>query len=258
MAPAEVDRALAEWAGLDERALGRPWAFRGQTMDVRYALFRTLEDAQEAVVRVAARPMPESRRVLALAQRAFGDLRGLLIGLPDDLLDRIPGEKEWPLRETLRHIVFVERRYALQTLWAVERTDTDTMRIADDRLPALAGIDVAGGIAAILGRVADARAETQRTLADLPPAAMTRPTGWVKYDVDVRFRLHRFAAHLIEHTVQCEKTLAALGWRPAEGRQIVRRLTAGLGEVEALGGEADARAVERAIVERAASTAAAT
>ena len=61
---------------------------------------------------------------------------------------------------------------------------------------------------------------------------MTRPTQWVQYDVDVRFRLHRFAAHIMEHTVQSEKALAALGWRATEGRRIVRRLTALIGEVE--------------------------
>jgi len=31
---------------------------------------------------------------------------------------------------------------------------------------------------------------------------MARPTQWGQYDVDVRFRLHRIAAHLNEHTVE--------------------------------------------------------
>ena len=83
---------------------------------------------------------------------------------------------------------------------------------------------------------------------------MTRPTEWIHYDVDVRFRLHRFAAHLIEHTVQCEKTLAALGWPPTEGRRIVRRLAALLGEIEGLGGLAEAREIETRLVERFEST----
>jgi hypothetical protein len=72
--------------------------------------------------------------------------------------------------------------------------------------------------------------------------------------VDVRFRLHRFAAHLVEHTVQCEKALAALGWRATEGRRIVRRLTAVLGELEGLSALGDVAEVERRLVERSAST----
>ena len=98
----EFHAALSSFATLDEEALGQPWPFRGQPMDVRYALYRTIEDAQEAHVRVAGRPVPESRRILSFAQRAFGDLRGLLVGLPADLIDRAPAAGEWPVREVLR------------------------------------------------------------------------------------------------------------------------------------------------------------
>jgi len=244
------DATLEAAAALDETALARAFAYRDKKMDVRYALFRTLEDAQEAHVRVAAADHPESCRIMALAQRAFGDLRGLMIGASADLLDRLPREGEWSLRDTLRHILLVERRYALQTKWAIERRESDPMRIADDRLPTPALIDVTGGFREILGRIGEARAESNRWLHDVAPAAMTRPTQWVHYDVDVRFRLHRFAAHLIEHTIQCEKTLAALGWRPTEGRQIVRQLAALLGEIEGLGAVAEAREIERRLAER--------
>jgi hypothetical protein len=88
------------------------------------------------------------------------------------------------------------------------------------------------------------RAETNKRLGDVAPAAMIRPTIWGRWEVDVRFRLHRFASHLVEHTVQCEKTLEALAWRQAEGRRIVRRVTAALGELEGLGAGAEAREIE--------------
>ncbi len=124
------------------------------------------------------------------------------------------------------------------------------MRIPDGRMPALAQMDASGDVDTILARLGEARAETTRRLGDLPPAAMTRPTVWVKYEIDVRFRLHRFAAHLVEHTVQCEKTLSALGWRQAEGRRIVRRVTAVLGEIEGLGALTAVRALEAQLAER--------
>jgi len=246
----DFNATLETAAALDETALARPFTYRDKTMDVRYALFRTLEDAQETHVRVTAQPHRESRRILSLAQRAFGDLRGLLIGVHADLLDRKPREGEWPLRDTLRHVLTVERRYALQTKYAIERRDSDPMRIADDRLPTPAQIDVTGGVREILARIGEARAESNHWLHDLAPAAMTRPTQWVHYDIDVRFRLHRFAAHLIEHTIQCEKTLAALGWRPTEGRRIARQLAALLGEIEGLGAVTEARDLETRLAER--------
>ena len=253
----EFDAALSSFAALDEEALGQPWSFRGQPMDVRYALYRTIEDAQEAHVRVVGRPVPESRRILSFAQRAFGDLRGLLVGLPADLIDRAPAAGEWPVREVLRHMWVVERRYALQTLYALERADSDPMRIADDRLPTPAQMDVTGGIGEVLARLGEARAESNRRLGDVAPALMTRPTIWARYDADVRFRLHRFAAHVIEHTIQCEKTLAALGWQATEGRRIARQLAALVGEIDGLGAHAEAREIEHRLAERRASATAA-
>jgi hypothetical protein len=252
---AEVDVTLERFAALDEKELAQPWLYLGKPTDVRYALYRAIEETQEALVSAAARPHPESRRILSLAQRAFGDLRGLLVGLPPDLLDEVPRAEEWSVRELLRHIIVTEGRYAVQTRYAVERADTDPMRVAGDELPTPAQTDVTGSISEVLTRVGDARAETDRRLGDLAPAAMARPTQWVQHDVDVRFRLHRFASHLVEHTVQCEKTLATLGWRMTEGRRIVRRLTGLLGEVEGLGGQAEARAIETRLVERGRSLA---
>ena len=249
----DFNAALAGCGTLDEDALARPWPWRGRQMDVRYALYRTLEDAQEAHVRVSAGAHPESRRILALAQHAFGNLRGLLAGLPGALLDKTPRAGEWPLRETLSHMLAVEQRYALQTRYAVDRADGEPMLIPDGRLPLTAPANVGGEIDAILARLAEARAETNRWLGDVAPAAMTRPTVWGGYDVDVRFRLHRFAAHVVEHTIQCEKTLLALGWRQTEGRRIARCLAAVVGEVEGLGAVADAREVEARLAERLAS-----
>lgn len=247
---AVFDAALERFASLDEHELAQPWLFRDKTMDLRYALYRAIEESQEALVHASARPHPESRRILSLAQRAFGDLRGLLIGLPTDLLDKAPRPGEWSLREILRHIVLVEKRYAIATVYAVERADADPMRVADTNLPTAAQIDVPGGIGEILARLADERAETDRRLGDLAVSAMTRPTQWIQYDVDVRFRLHRFASHLVEHMVQCEKALAALGWPMTEGRRIVRRLTALIGEIEGLAGHAEAREIEQRLVGR--------
>ena len=72
---------------------------------------------------------------------------------------------------------------------------------------------------------------------------MTRPTIWARYDVDVRFRLHRFAAHVIEHTIQCEKALAALGWRANGGPAASSRQLAALDRrVEGLGASSQRRA----------------
>jgi transposase InsO family protein len=249
----DFDAALARCGTLDEDVLARPWPFRGRPMDLRYALYRTLEDAQEVFVRVSAGAHAESRRILALAQHAFGELRGLLAGLPEPLLDKAPRAGEWPIREVLAHMLAVEQRYALQTGYAVDRTDADPMRIPDNRMPPTAPAHVAGEVDVILARLAEARGETNRRLGDVALAAMTRPTMWMGHDVDVRFRLHRFAAHVVEHTIQCEKALVALGWRQTEGRLIARRLAGVVGEIEGLGATTEAGEIESRLAERLAT-----
>jgi hypothetical protein len=240
----DLNSALARIADLDEADLGRPWTWRGGKIDLHYALYGTLEEAQAVHVRACASPHPESRRILALAQRAFGDLRGLVIGLDPALLETPPRVGEWPVGETLRHLEIVERRYAIQTLYAVERSDADPVRIPEGRLPPIAPSAAGADWGELLARLGEARAESDRRLGDVAPAAMTRPTIWAQWEVDVRFRLHRFASHLVEHTVQCEKTLQALGRRQTEGRRILRRITAALGEIEGLGAGDEARAIE--------------
>jgi hypothetical protein len=251
--PGGIEAAITALATLDEAELGRPWRWRDGTVNVREGVYRLLEDAQGVYARTAAEPHPESRRILALAQGAFGELRGLLTGLPAELLDVEPASQQWPVRETLRHMLAVEVRYAIQTRYAVERADSDPMRIADDRLPTAPQMDVTGEVGAILARLGQARGETNARLGDLPAAALTRPSRWIDYEIDVRFRLHRFAAHIVEHTIQCEKTLRALDWRPTEGRRIARRLAGLLGEIEGLGAAAAVRELETRRIEHATS-----
>ena len=159
-------------------------------------------------------------------------------------LEEAPRPGEWSIGETLRHLRAVEQRYALHTLYAVERSDSEPVRIPDDRLPPTAPTASGGDLGVLLEQLEQARAETNHRLGDVAPAAMTRPTIWAHWEIDVRFRLHRFASHLVEHTVQCEKTLHALGWHQAEGRRIVRRITAALGEIEGLGALAEVRGIE--------------
>src|SRR5262250_2689919 len=154
----DYDAALTRCGVLHEEALARPWTWRGRQMDVRYALYRTLEDAQEVYVRVAAGDHPESRRILALAQRAFGSLRALLAGLPATWLDRAPREGEWSIQAIVPHVAAVEQRYALQTKYAVDRTDADPIRIADSKLPSLTPASAAADIGTLLARLGEARA----------------------------------------------------------------------------------------------------
>lgn len=200
-------------------------------MGSRYdLLFRTLEVEQGAVV--AARQTyrgSESQRILGLAQVAYGDLRGLLAGMDAASLDRAPAEGEWSARKTLEHTIGVERSYRANTRHATVRAENEPLTLPADRRPKPDPADIAGDGSAIAGRLGIRRAETDADLGTVTEAEMTRPSHWGALDegmdVDVRFRLHRFASHLVEHTIQVERALDAAAGPFGDARRTVRRIS---------------------------------
>src|SRR5439155_10382872 len=118
---------LRRIAAIPDDACGAPWDWldhSGLQLDVRNALYMSLLDEQEAAVADAASES-EAAATMVLAQRAFGDLRGLLASVQDDALDEVPLEGEWSLREVLTHVLEAERSYLKQTLYASKRSDAD-------------------------------------------------------------------------------------------------------------------------------------
>jgi len=172
----------------------------------------------------APRAPSEAARILSLAQSAFGELRGLLAGLDDALLDRAPAAGEWSLRETLAHAIGVERSYRTNTEYAIARTAAEPVLMPVERRPETDPADTTGGVLEILARFAVRRAETDSALASTRDADLARPTMWSGAEVDVRHRLHRFASHIAEHTNQCEKTVRALDAFGGDARSIAKRI----------------------------------
>jgi hypothetical protein len=220
-------RTLARLASLSDDDLRGRARWRGRAIDARYALLhRALEEEQQAVVRARMTyGGSEAQRILGLAQIAYGDLRGLLAGVTEDLLDRAPRDGEWSARETLVHTIAVERSYRANTAHALVRSQSDPLTLPAERRPKPDPLDTAGDGTDIALRLGARRAETDADVGRITEAQMTLPTQWGEIDVDVRFRLHRFASHLVEHTVQCETALEAAGMRSGDARRVVRRIS---------------------------------
>lgn len=217
---------LETLARLSDAEMSAPWRWPGReggALQVRDAHWKVYE-LELAALAAAPPPAGEAAALADEAEAAFGDLRGLLAGLSDSLLDAAPGGGEWTLRETLAHVLSVDRSYTAQIRHAVTRRDDEPVYISPPR--ELPDEDRVGGVRAWLERLAVTRRVFDDLARPLPPAALTRPTVWAKYDVDVRFRLGRTAAHLAEHTIQVEKVLRALDRPPAEARQAARRISA--------------------------------
>jgi uncharacterized damage-inducible protein DinB len=231
--------------GLDERELNRRWWWRedrdGET-EVRYAFYRALEAleraagaASERVASTGARPAGAAPFAHATAAR--WDLHGALAPLADVDLDADPGGGEWTIRQTLAHIVHVQRAYPAFASWWLSREQTPDLPASipdgvDDGFPEEEA-DGVGSLAEIRGRLDSAMDGAAERMATLDESQLAAPARWAGYPVDVGFRLGRMSSHLQEHTVQVDKTLAMLDRPPPEAHRLVRLVFRAYGRAEA-------------------------
>lgn len=220
----------------------RDWSWRGVETDVRWAYFRTYEDLLALADAIGA-PRIAAGRARTLAQRAMGryqvayrELGALLARVAEDEFDRAPAAGEWPLREVLGHVMQGDAGFLAVTSWALER-----QRAGDDRPLAapreLFGprpeADTRGAKAEVLARFASMHAKVLDALAGTADDELAAPIGFW-YTADVAFQLHRFDAHLREHTIQAEKVLETILPRATDAWRTLRLCYRALGEAEGL------------------------
>ncbi len=63
----------------------------------------------------------EAQLILRSLQRSRGELEGLLLGLSDEDLDRVPSEGEWPPRKVLEHIIADEEFFGKRISEAIQQ-----------------------------------------------------------------------------------------------------------------------------------------
>ncbi len=231
----------------DGEPLERRWPWRGDdhgSTDVRYGFYRCAEaldragiDA-EAALDAAGVVRPASSRILARATVARWELHGALAPLTDDDLDRDPGNGEWTLRQTLAHLINVQRAYASYTAWWLgRRHDPDFPAEVPDGIgpdfPEEAS-DGEGTLAAIRARLDEAMDVAGGRLGALADEELRANARWSGFGVDVGFRLGRWASHLREHTIQVDKTLVMLDRPIREVERLVRHIHAAHGRMESV------------------------
>lgn len=244
-ARASMRTAVDGLLGLAEEDLPRRWWWRDDReggAEARFVFYRAIgaleraaADAARAVESGASAP---SRGAFAAATVARWDLHGLLAGLTDADLDRDPGGGEWTVRETLAHTVNVERAYASFTAWWLTREQTPEL---PRTLPDEVGegfpeeeTDGLGTLADIRARLDAAMDGAAERMSGLDESQLARPARWAGYAVDVGYRLWRQSAHIQEHTVQVEKTLAMIGRIPSEAERLARLVLRAYGRLESV------------------------
>lgn len=107
--------------------------------------------------------------------------------------------------------------------WDIELTDEDYdhyLETNEAEFTALLNSQLSGfrqHHAEFYGKVLAMAAQIQDGELDLPVRF------WEEKRYSLRFRLHRFASHLRQHTIQVEKTLAALGYPLGTESQLLLR-----------------------------------
>ena len=245
-----VERFAQVTQGVPDPDLDREWAWGAYDSEgVRFAFFRTYEELRQLAAKVAAERSADgpltstAQRILAQYHAAYRDLQAVLLGVEAGEAERAPAEEEWPLRTIVAHIVGAEVGFYVVVKYALDRHRSGNGRAAeipDEAWDALIGEDAASIEATLEGSLAGTQSyhETHhervlREFADVSEEELTVPSMyWEGYEMSLCFRLHRFDSHLRQHTVQIEKTLAAIGGSPNEARRLLRLIYAALAQVE--------------------------
>jgi len=261
-ARAALASATADYLAIPDEALERPWTWRERELDVRYGIYRGAETVEASTAEIDAvlakgptGPAPESAgeptgrpmsaqtlasRVIAPATIARWALHGRLAPLDDGILDRLARDGEWTVRQVLAHTIDGQRSYGWFTRWwlGLPMGPDRPTKVPDDVEKASAA-DLPGEAAEGLGTLAEIRFrlddvldEWGQRLGATADEALATPARWANTPVDIRFRLGRWASHIAEHTIQLDKTLDWLGYRPTEPERIVRDLHTAWGRLE--------------------------
>ncbi|HSL44617.1 MAG TPA: DinB family protein [Anaerolineales bacterium] len=246
----QLQSAVQEFATLvlplTEKELEREWIWKDHDEEgIRFAFFVTLQELRDLAVTLAAScPKPTAaQHILSQYHAAFMDLQAVLLGVSNKDAERAPSEGEWSVQRAYAHIVGTDINFTIVVRYALERHRAGTWspkRYSDEEADRLAGISDEEYLALIKGPL-DRMVAYDRHLhhqiieefSTITDDELSLPsTFWEETRFPIRHRLHRYESHFVQHAVQIDKTLAAIGQPPSESKQLLRKIFAALAEAE--------------------------
>ena len=228
----------------DADIAGDFWWVRGGEKDDysrRHGLYMLSELVLEAADRLT--PMESQGTDLAAhVVRAAWDLRALLLPLDAELVAREPRPEEWSIAQALDHILgSQEFRNILVDLGLEQarRGETIAFRHGGKEIAARrdGGDELVTDPLALVAELDERVAHGCHAIVEVEGLGLLREpeVGFNRgpLPVPLAYYPRRWAAHLREHTVQVEKSLAWLGREPTEQQRIARVTAGALGELEA-------------------------
>ena len=246
----ELSNAVQEFTAvmlpLEEKNLERAWIWKDHDEEgIRFAFFVTLQELRDLAVTLATRRSKPTaaQHILRQYHAAYVDLQAAILGISDEDAERSPAEGEWSIQKAYAHVLGTDINFTIVVRYALEGHRTGTWvpeRISDPDADRLAGISDEDYLALTKGPlsgmvtyhrelhrdiIADFSNITDREL-DLPS------TFWEETRFPIRHRLHRYEAHFVQHTVQIDKILVAIGQGPSESKRLLRKMYVALAEAE--------------------------
>jgi len=244
-----IEKFASVTCDLSDSDLEIEWSWRAYNEGIRYAMFRTYEELRELAAQLIiertsrGKPITTAHYSLAQYHAAYRDLQAILIGIDDNVIDSPPAKDEWPLRIILGHIIAAEREFFARIWHAVNRFREGKEEMVE--MDAEEVTDFVGGyddfertmnrlsISGIMAFYDSLHKRVLRELTNIRGLELEAPSLWWEgLPMTVEFRLHRLDSHLRQHTVQIEKTLAALDQSPNEAKRLLRLIYNALADVD--------------------------
>lgn len=250
MFSAELDGAVQEFTALmlplSESDLERAWKWKDHDSEgVRFGFFVTLQELRQLSVTLSRlQPKPtQAQLILAQYHAAYLDLQAAVLGLSNGEADREPAEGEWSIKQAYSHILGTDLGFSAVVRYALEGHRAGHWTpgpVPDNEYPRLYGLSDEEYDELMQESFENLRSFHRlfhhgilREFRSIRDDELDLPsTFWEETRFPIRHRLHRYEAHFIQHTVQIEKTLAAIGQPPSESKRLLRRIYAALAEVE--------------------------
>jgi hypothetical protein len=251
---------------LTEKDLEREWKWKDHDEEgIRFACFVTLQELRHLAVTLSPlHPTPTPvQHILSQYHAAYLDLQAAVLGLSDEDAEKIPSEGEWQVRKVYAHILGAEFgftatvRYALELHRANQWTQDPIPESEYPRLYAISEEDYdklkEGSLSNMLAYHHDLHSTILAEFSKITNAELDLPsTFWEETRFPIQHRLHRYEAHFVQHTIQIDKTLVAIGKAPTESQRLVRKIYAALAEAE--GQMLGAEKIDDAVIRETASS----
>jgi len=243
-----VEAFTALMLPLSEKDLEREWIWKDHDEEgIRFAIFVTLQELRQLAVTLSTlRSKPTSaQHILSQYHAAYTDLQAALLGLSPEDAEKPPAEGEWPVKRVYVHILSTEINFTITIRYALEKhragtwtqekvSDADADRLAgisDEEYPAL----INGPLEGMADYHRELHSKIIEQFSTITDQELDLPsTFWEETRFPIKHRLHRYEAHLVQHTVQIDKALVAIGQSPSESKRLLRKIHAALAEAEGM------------------------